>query len=432
MKLGSQRVHACQTCRRRKIKCDNKLPNCTQCTRLRKKCPGSTEGLIFIHSVNVSHQHRHLVRHHRDDHMKATSSTTSPTKHTRVWNNITQQTQTPQFPPDIGGGAHGVISRLAVEIGAHHLSPWTPHPWFLSVPQLALSSDTQSRMLLPLQAMAVAFRALAGHDAKLSAEAFRYYSSGLELHRAQLHQLTPWRKHQRLASILNLLLMSMALLEFEMMAPLATDSWFPHAYGALGLLEQVGPEGCQESPFFEVFWQLRFFMSYVALSTRKTTFLGSQSWMEIPFRRRGKTEFDCVIDTILLDDIQLKTGAMSEIKPKEWRTSDEKLGHGSRERRSSCQSQVADHERMIRVLTNVRDLVSAGMVDADLRSHESLSMAVLSDSKHLMKQPLLSFNVGLQVTAAASLVARHASDAVQKQEAALLYADWRGRFALTC
>lgn len=115
-------------------------------------------------------------------------------------------------------------------------------------------------MLLPFQAMKVAFRALPENDASLKAAAYQYYSSGLERHQAQLHQLVPWQRHQHLASILNLLLMSMALLEFEMMAPLATDSWFPHAYGALGLLEQVGPQGCQESPFFEIFWQLRFFM----------------------------------------------------------------------------------------------------------------------------------------------------------------------------
>jgi hypothetical protein len=130
----------------------------------------------------------------------------------------------------------------------------------MSVPQLALSADFQSRMLLPFQAMTVAFRALPGNDASLRAAAYQYYSSGLERHQAQLHQLVPWQKHQHLASVLNLLLMSMALLEFEMMAPLTTDSWFPHAYGALSLLEQVGPQGCQESPFFEIFWQMRFFM----------------------------------------------------------------------------------------------------------------------------------------------------------------------------
>lgn len=149
---------------------------------------------------------------------------------------------------------------MAVELASHHTCPWTLRPWVGLVPQLSLSTDFQSIMLLPFQAMMAAFSALPSNDASLRAVAYRYYSDGLKRHHAQFHQLAPWQQHQHSASILNLLLMSMALLEFEMMAPLGTDSWLPHAHGVLGLLEQVGPQGCQVSPFFEIFWQLRFFM----------------------------------------------------------------------------------------------------------------------------------------------------------------------------
>lgn len=342
------------------------------------------------------------------------------------------QTQTPDMLPDIGGGVHGVISRLAVEIGSHHLSPWTPHPWFLSVPQLALPSDVYSKLLLPLQAITVAFRALSERDSKLRAEAYQYYSRGLERHRAQLHQFAITQRRQLLASILNDLLMSMALLEFEMMAPLAIDSWFPHAYGALSLLEHVTPAGCQESPFFEIFWQLRFFMSYVTLSTRKMTFLGSRSWREIPFQRRGKTEFDCVIDGLLLHDDQHKTEDLSDTGPIRRQTLDESSRQGQEGYKSPRQNQLADQTRMIRLLRSVGELASACTVDDDPKRQESLSMAILSESKQLMDQPFLPFNVGLQVTAVANLVSRYALNPVQQQEAATLYANWRGRFALTC
>ncbi|KAL7817129.1 hypothetical protein V8C26DRAFT_77947 [Trichoderma gracile] len=428
MKLGTRRVHACQTCRKRKIKCDNRLPDCTQCTRLGKKCPGSTEGLIFIHSGNASQRHQQLD--FQDE--KATSPSSSRMRRMRIWDSEMLQGPIPDMLPDIGGGAHEVISRLAVEIGSHHLSPWTPHPWFLTIPQLALSPDVHSTMLLPLHAITVAFRALAQRDAKLRAEAYQYYSRGLERHQAQLHQFAIGQRRQRFPYILNALVMSMALLEFEMMAPLATDSWFPYAYGALSLLEQVTPEGCQESPFYEIFWQLRFFMSYVALSTRKTTFLGSQPWKEIPFRYRGKPDFDCVIDTLLLNSAQHTTEDLLDIEPIERQTLDERSPHGQGGFNSSRQSQLVDNERMIRLLTNVGELVSTCTLNATSKRQESLSMAILSDSKHLMNQPFLPFNVGLQVTAAANLVAQYASSSVQKQEAAMLYADWRGQFALTC
>lgn len=160
----------------------------------------------------------------------------------------------------MGGSVHNAVSRMALELASHHLCPWTPHPWILLIPQLPLSTDFQSIMVFPFQAMIAAFSALLNNNASLRAMAYQHYSIGLERHQAQFHQLVPWQKHQHLTSLLNLLLMSMALLEFEMIAPLGPDSWIPHAYGALGLLEQAGPQGCQATPFFEVFWHLRFLM----------------------------------------------------------------------------------------------------------------------------------------------------------------------------
>ncbi|KAM0265574.1 hypothetical protein ACHAQJ_000005 [Trichoderma viride] len=226
--------------------------------------------------------------------------------------------------------------------------------------------------------------------------------------------------------------MSMALLEFEMMAPLTTDSWFPHAYGALSFLDQVGPQGCQESPFFEIFWQMRFFMSYVALSTRKTSFLGSPAWMEIPFLHRGKTEFDRVIDTLLLNDTRMIKGEKSDPKTGEWEKDDNSLdGRGQNaEFKFAHPSPIVGFEQMLRVLVNIRELVSACTSNSSSERQESLSTAILEDSKHLMSQSSLPFNVGLQVTGAVSLVAQYAPDSLQKQDAAQLYADWHGRFVL--
>lgn len=312
------------------------------------------------------------------------------------------------------------------------------------IPQLPLSADFQSAMLLPFQAMKVAFSALPSNDASLRAAAYRYYSSGLERHQAQFHRLVPWQKHQHLASILNLLLMSMALLEFEMIAPLGTDSWLPHAYGALSLLEQAGPQGCQITPFFEIFWQLRFLMvgtacgnllrsmngkltviqSYITLSTRKTSLLGTQDWMEIPFLHRGKTEFDRVIDTLLLLDSQSTKRDRFE--------SSESFGsdRDSEEPGAADSMEIAGSEQIIRVLVNLRELVSAYQSEHSLERQISLSTAILEDSKLLLGQPSLPFNVGLQAISAVNLVVQYAPDSLQKQDAAQLYADWHGRLVL--
>lgn len=170
----------------------------------------------------------------------------------------------------------------------------------------------------------------------------------------------------------------------------------------------------------------------MTLSTRKMTLLRSQAWMEIPFQHRGKTEFDCVIDTLLSEDIQMIRSETLDLNTSKWQIGHPNLGHErSADFKFARQSQIADFERMMRVLVNVRELVSACASDSGSKRQESLSTAIFSDSKYFMKQSSLPFNVGLQVTAAVSLVAQYASDSLQKQDAAQLYADWRGRFVLT-
>lgn len=155
--------------------------------------------------------------------------------------------------------------------------------------------------------------------------------------------------------------------------------------------------------------------------------------MEIPFLHREKTEFDHVIDTLLLDDnqmIQRETLGLETLEQRQM--SDVDLGHGRGAVFNLARpDHVAGFERIIQVLVNVRDLVSASASDSNPKRQESLSTAILADSEYLMNQPSLPFNVGLQITGAVSLVAQYAPNSLQKQEAAQLYADWRGRFVLS-
>ncbi|OJJ50233.1 hypothetical protein ASPZODRAFT_22905, partial [Penicilliopsis zonata CBS 506.65] len=40
----------CQTCRRRSIKCDERRPECSQCVKAGRTCPGALAGNIFLHA----------------------------------------------------------------------------------------------------------------------------------------------------------------------------------------------------------------------------------------------------------------------------------------------------------------------------------------------------------------------------------------------
>ncbi|CEL01763.1 Putative Transcriptional regulatory protein moc3 [Aspergillus calidoustus] len=50
----SGRSRGCRTCRERRIKCDEKTPECSQCVRLGKKCPGAVTGLIVFEATPVN------------------------------------------------------------------------------------------------------------------------------------------------------------------------------------------------------------------------------------------------------------------------------------------------------------------------------------------------------------------------------------------
>lgn len=158
------------------------------------------------------------------------------------------------------------ISRLAIEIGVLNTSPWTPHHWIFVLPQLQLPREFQHDILRLLCAISVAFKTLHSEDEALRRQAYEYYAKGLA---QQIHQLNLLKINQVQAStnfLLHLLLMALLLLEFEIMAPLSLTSWLGHALGSANLLALLSPSACQISPFFEIFWQLRFTMVFFSLN----------------------------------------------------------------------------------------------------------------------------------------------------------------------
>lgn len=180
-------------------------------------------------------------------------------------------------------------------------------------------------------------------------------------------------------------------------------------------------------PFEGLTEKLMVVQSYIALSTRRTSLLGTRDWMEIPFLHRGKTEFDRVIDTLLLVDTRLTNEDTKTGKPEQ--SSKSLISRLSTESIYSPSTTVTGSEQIIRVLLNLRELVSAHQSKSSERQI-TLSTAILEDSKLLLSQPSLPFNVSLQVISAVNLVVQYAPDSLQKQDAARLYADWHGRLLL--
>ena len=136
----------------------------------------------------------------------------------------------------------------------------TPHHWLFQLPQLHPPGWFQDAILSPLEAISCAFEAIKTNDTSLRKKAFEGYAKGLAEQKHQLQLLMQGRLQSK-DYILWPLLMALALLEFEMMAPSSLHSWSRHSYGSLNLLIMLGPAACQKAPFFDLFWQLRFTMA---------------------------------------------------------------------------------------------------------------------------------------------------------------------------
>lgn len=145
--------------------------------------------------------------------------------------------------------------------------------------------------------------------------------------------------------------------------------------------------------------------------------------MEIRFLHRGKTEFDRVVDTLLLLDTELmkEDGSNAKIGKPDQKGQGLSSPH-SAEPSYASSSQVAGSEQMIRLLVNSRKLVSACR-PGNSEKQISPSSAILQDSKLLLNHPSFPFNVSLQTISAVNLVVQYAPVSLQKQEATQLYAD---------
>ncbi|KAK5995505.1 hypothetical protein PT974_03913 [Cladobotryum mycophilum] len=246
----------------------------------------------------------------------------------------------------------------------------------------------------------------------------------------QVSQLVADKGPRSLESIMELLLMSMALLDFEMMAPTGPDSWIPHGRGALYLLNLAGPHACQKSPFFEIFWHLRFCMAYVTLITRKKCYLSHDQWIQVPFLRRGKTSFDKLIDSILVDDPLMQDGPAEDQQIIPGLPANPGALQSPPQSEADHPDQISDYQRIYGIIANLRDLVSKSRDDSYTEERMALAASVMTDSEYFIEQRPPRFNVALQVSSAMNLVAHYSPCPIQKARAARKVSEWHGRFVL--
>ncbi|RSL81501.1 hypothetical protein CEP51_005806 [Fusarium floridanum] len=262
------RSRGCATCRKRRVKCDESLPECLACVRMRLPCPGARTGTFFVHAVPSS----------SSSHRTCGSALRLPSP---------QPSRSSAF--DQLFVSHFVESFFGTMKPPP--TPGTPSKiWLHELPVFLTSSESSSAKTAIRAASMISYGTLAG-DVSIKTAARRWYAEAL-------HHLQCQITKGNVSVDDSIICAVVMLIHFETWAGTSQKAWLRHLKGAAMLLQVAGPERCSHGFMHQVFSHLRFQMFVAAMTENEVPIFASQDWMTIPFRIYPKLIFDQLIDVL--------------------------------------------------------------------------------------------------------------------------------------
>ncbi|RMJ07283.1 hypothetical protein CDV36_013107 [Fusarium kuroshium] len=262
------RSRGCATCRKRRVKCDESLPECLACVRMRLPCPGARTGSFFVHAVPRSY-----------------SSNEACSPALRI----------PGAQPSRASAFDQLfVSHFVESFFGTMKPPPTPGPpskiWLHELPVFLTSSGSSSAKPAIRAASMISYGTLAG-DVSIKTAARRWYAEAL-------HHLQCQITKGNVSVDDSIICAVVMLIHFETWAGTSRKAWLRHLKGAAMLLQVAGPERCSRGFMHQVFSHLRFQMFVAAMTENEVPIFASQDWMTIPFRIYPKLIFDQLIDVL--------------------------------------------------------------------------------------------------------------------------------------
>ncbi|RSL99905.1 hypothetical protein CEP52_009435 [Fusarium oligoseptatum] len=262
------RSRGCATCRKRRVKCDESLPECLACVRMRLPCPGARTGTFFVHAVPSS----------SSSHRTCGSALRLPSP---------QPSRSSAF--DQLFVSHFVESFFGTMKPPP--TPGTPSKiWLHELPVFLTSSESSSAKTAIRATSMISYGTLAG-DVSIKTAARRWYAEAL-------HHLQCQITKGNVSVDDSIICAVVMLIHFETWAGTSQKAWLRHLKGAAMLLQVAGPERCSHGFMHQVFSHLRFQMFVAAMTENEVPIFASQDWMTIPFRIYPKLIFDQLIDVL--------------------------------------------------------------------------------------------------------------------------------------
>ncbi|KAL4982528.1 hypothetical protein BDW68DRAFT_195226 [Aspergillus falconensis] len=284
MKVKNRSV--CENCRSRKLGCDGKNPECSQCLITGRQCPGYPVNWSFVHTRLEPAQGR---RSSSIVHNQARAPPDIPQNAPYLENSLSDISN--EVYPHQSRGVHDthyakqvdLIVRSYVpdgELHTHSILSYEPRPricgsWVDVLPDL-IDGTGNGVVLAALDALAASIASQRPADAVPGANGGLSYLKAIQTIRKELSAANNFLDRELLASIMCL---SLA----ELMFVGSPDGLTMHTNAVARLLQLNGPERYQTGILHKLFIGFRPLLMIKAIQDRTPSFLALEEWKRTPF-----------------------------------------------------------------------------------------------------------------------------------------------------
>ena len=229
------RTNACETCRKKRIKCDATVPKCLMCIRTGHDCPGLSDGPIFVDMTNIA---KHGMRK-RKSRLTSKSAETSTLADQVLSYQISQRAV--------------VTEAFYAHFMAHFTSEGeskdirNQRTWLHSLPVLT-TDGTNDALILAAQATASAYCAVESGNMALTQYSWKVYGEALRAHSRFVS-----RPHTKQEVTVHMVSTSVLFSLFEAMQSTNAAAYCSHMFGAVRMLELTTPKQCSRGALCQIF-----------------------------------------------------------------------------------------------------------------------------------------------------------------------------------
>ncbi|TVY35626.1 hypothetical protein LOCC1_G007129 [Lachnellula occidentalis] len=319
------RSRGCGICRKRRVKCDETLPECTQCKKNGKKCPGpitdtfyviATDARTFpsssppassqlsrnstIHPPSYSTSTldssnealQPVVQKATTDRLVLSDFNTSAL--TKVRNDVFLPTIPSYYQPSRAEAFEQLFFSHFFSAYGHGIEMIGACSWLAKLPSLIATSHSSPTMRYAVRATSMAFYGRLNASVSIQTEARRTYTKALETRRKDICRNTDANRTPEEA-----LCSTVLMCYFELVVKTTPLAWMQHLDAAVAILEAVGPEACQKGLMHQLFRTVRLGIGFSSVMLKKPHIFARDDWKTIPFPN-PKMKLDDLVDVVLL------------------------------------------------------------------------------------------------------------------------------------